>query len=77
MKSFFPMAWGDLAYLVLLVVFAVVSFLPWSRDLTLGNMAMLGWLMAALMVLSPLIALLRLTLLRRSDPPGEEGEGER
>jgi hypothetical protein len=72
MKRFFPMPWGDLAFLVGLVGFAVVAFLPWSRGLMVGNMAALGWLMAALMILSPVVALLRLFLARSSAPPTDE-----
>ena len=60
MSGFFRLPKGDLLYIVALLLFALVAFLPWSRQTTWGGMAALGWLMAALMVLSPLIALARL-----------------
>ncbi len=60
MAPFRSMPPGDLAYLAVVIVFAAVALLPWTRDITVGPMALLGWLMAALMVLSPAIALLRL-----------------
>jgi formate hydrogenlyase subunit 4 len=65
---FFKLPKGDLLYIAVLLVFAVISFLPWSREVTWGGMAALGWLMAALMVLSPVIALVRLR--RRRNHPG-------
>lgn len=57
MKSFFPMKRGEAATLVFLVVFAAFSFIPVWRTIELGGMAVFGWLMAALMVISPAIAL--------------------
>ena len=58
--------------MIALVVFAVVCFLPWTREIELGGMALLGWLLAALMVFSPTIALLRLVRSRRSErQPGD------
>ena len=63
---FFPMSRGDMLYLAAVLLFAVVSFLPWSRDVTVGGMALLGWLMAALMVFSPAVALTRIVLERRA-----------
>ena len=72
MSNFFPMSKSDLLFIVILLVFAVVSFLPWSRDLYWGGMAMLGWMMAILMVLSPTIALVR--LLRESNKDGGAGD---
>lgn len=60
MRSFFPMSRGDLVYVVAVLAFAVVSFLPWSRDVEIGGLALLGWLMAALMIFSPVAALLRI-----------------
>ena len=57
MKSFFPMQSGEKATLVFLVVFAAVSFLPLWRTLEVGGMAAFGWLMAALMVISPAVTL--------------------
>ncbi len=73
MSNFFPMSRGDLLFVVTLLLFALVSFLPWSRDAEWAGMAMLGWMMAALMVLSPAIALVRLFREKRRDGTGGEG----
>lgn len=62
-KQFYPMRASEAATLVFLVAFSVVSFLPIWRRTELAGMAMFGWLMAALMVLSPALALL--VFLRR------------
>ncbi len=64
MKSFFPMRRGEVATLLSLVLFAAFSFIPAWRTIELGGMAVFGWLMAALMVVSPAIALF--TFLRGS-----------
>ncbi len=60
MSNFFPLPRGDRWYLLAVLVFAFVTFLPWSRHIQVAGMALFGWLMAALMVFSPAIALLRL-----------------
>lgn len=60
MSDFFPMSRGDRCFIVALLAFSFVSFLPWSRNMQWGGMAMLGWMMALLMLLSPTIAVLRL-----------------
>ena len=72
MSNFFQIPRGDLVFIVVLLLFAVVSFLPWSREVEWAGMAMLGWMMAILMVLSPIIALIR---LKRT--PGPVGQDER
>jgi len=69
MRGFFPMSRGGLLCIGLLLLFALVSFLPFTREVHVAGMALLGWLMAALMVLSPAIALLRLRAARRRDRP--------
>lgn len=74
MRSFFPMPLGDLLYLVVLIAFAVVAFLPWARDIEWGGMALVGWLMALLMVLSPAIALIRMARERRQPAPAEDAK---
>lgn len=56
-KSFFPMEPLEAGALVFLVLFAAVSFLPAWRTLTFGGMAVFGWFMAALMLISPALAL--------------------
>ena len=57
MKSVFPMARGEAATLVFLIAFAAFSFIPAWRTIELGGMAVFGWLMAALMIVSPAITL--------------------
>ncbi len=57
MKTFFPMRRGEARVLVVLVAFSIFSFLPVWRSTEFAGMAMFGWLMAALMVLSPALAL--------------------
>lgn len=64
MKQFFPMGKGEALMLVFLIVMAVISFLPMWRTMEIGGMAVFGWLMAALMITSPLLALL---VFRRAD----------
>ncbi|TNF25145.1 MAG: hypothetical protein EP329_23655 [Deltaproteobacteria bacterium] len=56
---------ADLLFLVLILAFAVIGLLPWAREAEAGGVALLGWMMAALMVLSPAIALGRILLARR------------
>ena len=51
---------SDRAYLVALLVFALVSCLPWTRGIRIVGWALFDWLMAALMVLPPAVALMRL-----------------
>jgi len=63
-SGFFPLERADRWTLAVLVVYAVVAFLPWWREVEVGGMALFGWLMAGLMVLSPILALVRL-LARR------------
>ncbi|MCI0693794.1 hypothetical protein L0337_17525 [candidate division KSB1 bacterium] len=60
MSNFFPMPRGDRWYLIVIIVFSFISFLPWSQGIHVAGMALFGWLMTALMVLSPTIALIRL-----------------
>ena len=60
MSNFFPMPRGDRWYILAILVFALVSFLPWSHSIEVAGMALFGWLMAALMVVAPVVALLRL-----------------
>jgi len=59
-SGFFHLPWGDVAYIVAVLAIAVVAFLPWAREASFSGVAMLGWLMAGLMVAAPLIALLRI-----------------
>lgn len=74
MSSFFPISKGDLAYLLAVLAFAVIAFLPFSREHEMGGVALLGWLMAALMIIAPALALVRiLTERRTSDDGGAAG----
>ncbi len=57
LKSFFPMDRAEAATLAFLVSFSVFSFLPAWRTHEIAGMAVFGWLMTALMVLSPSLAL--------------------
>jgi hypothetical protein len=59
-SGFFRLERADLWTLVVLVLYSIVAFLPWWRTVEVGGMALFGWLMAGLMVLSPLLALARL-----------------
>lgn len=65
MKSFFPMGRGEVATLAFLIVFSVFSFLPVWRTAEFAGMAVFGWLMAALMVISPALALAVFLFTRR------------
>ena len=58
---FFRLPKGDALFLAGLVLFYAAAFLlPALRTAKLSGIALFGWWMAALMVLGPLIALLRL-----------------
>jgi membrane protein YqaA with SNARE-associated domain len=48
---------GEAYVLLFLVVFSAVSFLPVWREVEFFGMAAFGWFMAALMVISPTLAL--------------------
>ncbi len=58
LKSFFPMDRVEAAVLLFLVAFSLFSFLPAWRTEEIAGMAVFGWLMAVLMVISPTLALL-------------------
>ena len=74
MSNFFPIKRGDLVFIAILLVFAFVSFLPWSRESAWAGMDMLGWMMAILMVLSPVIALIRLQQERSAASKHDGGD---
>lgn len=57
-KSFFRMTRSEAAVLVFLILFSLVSFLPVWRTIEIAGMVVFGWMMAALMVISPALALL-------------------
>ncbi len=58
-SNFYPMKRGDLLYIIAILAFAIVSFLPWTRGIYIFGMALFGWLMVILMIGSPAIVLLR------------------
>lgn len=64
-RSFFPLTWGEKLTLAFLVGFSAIAFLPVWGDIEIGGMAVFGWLMAALMVISPALALFALSGKRR------------
>ena len=66
MKAFFPMRRSEAIALAFLILFAVSSFMPRWRTIELAGMAVFGWLMAALMVISPAVALFVFLRERRS-----------
>ena len=65
MSDFYPMKRGDFWYLIAIIVFALISFLPWSRRIIISGMALFGWMMAALMIISPTLVLVRVILEKR------------
>ena len=56
-RHFFPMARGERSALLFLILFSAVCFLPVWRSLEVAGMALTGWLLAALMVVSPILTL--------------------
>jgi len=72
MKSFSPLRRGEGATLVFRVAFSAFAFIPEWRTIEAGGMAVFGWLIAALMLVSPALALV--TILRR-DGTGGAGVG--
>jgi hypothetical protein len=75
MKSFFPMRRSEAATLVFLVAFAAFAFIPAWRTVELWGMAVFGWLVAALMLLSPAIALAAFLSGRGRRHPEEDRAG--
>ena len=61
------------ATLVFLIAFAAFAFVPAWRDVEIGGMAVFGWLIAALMLISPAITLV--TFLRRDRDDGTHPDG--
>lgn len=71
MSSFFPMHRREAATLAFLIAFAAFAFVPAWRTAELWGMAVFGWLIAALMVLSPTLALVTFVFGRS----GNDGAG--
>ena len=57
MRQFFSMRKSEAAALLFLVAFSALSFLPVWRRLEVAGMAVFGWLMVALMLISPILTL--------------------
>jgi hypothetical protein len=51
------MARGERAVLLFLILFSAVCFLPVWRGLAVAGMTLTGWMLAALMVISPILTL--------------------
>ena len=66
MKAFFPMRGSEVVALTFLILFSVVSFMSRWRTIEIAGMAAFGWFMAALMVISPAVALFVFLRERRS-----------
>jgi len=62
-------------FLILLIVFAIGSFLPWWRGILIAGISLSGWWMATLMILAPLGALIIFIVERRRS--GRETQGSR
>lgn len=56
-EHFFPMEKSEKIVLGVLILFAAGSFHPVARSVEVAGMALFGWLMAALMLLSPILTL--------------------
>lgn len=69
MSNFFGMVKGDRWYLLAILVFSAIAFLPFWREMYLAGMSVFGWLMAALMVFSPAVALLVFHLEHKKRAP--------
>ena len=57
MRQFFSMRKSEAAALLFLVAFSALSFLPVWRRIEVAGMAVFGWLMVALMLISPILTL--------------------
>jgi hypothetical protein len=56
-RGFFRMARAEAWALVCLLVYSAICFLPVWRDIEVAGMDLFGWMMAALMLLSPALML--------------------
>lgn len=74
MGHFFAMIRSDRWYLLALVVFSVIAFMPWWREMYLAGMSVFGWLMAVLMVFSPTLAVFVFRQERRARRDRQEKE---
>ncbi len=60
---------GEIAVLPFLIIFAVISFLPIWRTIEIGGIAVFGWLMAILMLVSPVLTSLVIQRSDKTDTP--------
>jgi len=72
MSDFYQMKRSDFWFLIAILIFAFISFLPWSRRIIISGMALFGWMMVALMVISPTFVLVRLFIERRKKTKGNK-----
>jgi hypothetical protein len=56
-RHFFPMARGERSALLFLILYSAICFLPVWRSFEVAGMALTGWLLAALMLASPILTL--------------------
>ena len=74
MSNFIGMPSGDRWYLIVLIGFSAVAFLPFWRGIEVMGLSMLGWWMVFLMVYVPTSALIRFV---RSEKQPSLGGGDR
>ena len=74
MSNFIPMPSGDRWYLIVLIGFSAVAFLPFWRGIEVAGLSMLGWWMVFLMVYVPTSALIHFA---RSEKKRGQGGGNR
>ncbi len=74
MSNFISMPLGDRWYLIVLIGFSAVAFLPFWRGIEVAGLSMLGWWMVFLMVYVPSSALIRFA---RSEKKRGLGGGDR
>ncbi|KHL15083.1 hypothetical protein CLV56_1649 [Mumia flava] len=48
---------ADVAILVGIAVYALITFLPWSHERTVAGVSVFAWMLYALMVMAPLAGL--------------------
>jgi hypothetical protein len=65
-SAFFPLGRAEGWTLVLLVAYSALGFLPPWQSVEIAGMALFGWWMAALMVLSPALTLFVFLRRRKS-----------
>ena len=76
MKSFLPMRRREGATLVFLIAFAAFAFIPAWRTVEFGGMAVFGWLIAALMLVSPAVTLFAFRRPGSNAAAGSEAGGD-